>query len=229
MSLKYRVTQKSIEAILRTVFRARVTGLENFPTEGPVIVASNHLAFLDSVIISALMPRRVAFLAKSEYVNSPGFKGRVMKALFQVIDIIPVNRTDKKESMKALETALQRLQEGKVFGIYPEGTRSRDGYLYKGKIGVAWLAHMTGATVVPVGLIGTDKIQKPGSNMVYPHRFTVRVGEPLIFQKLGEKMSGQQRRETTDTIMDAIAQLSGQARKNEYNVSPSAERDSGSL
>ncbi|MFW0112630.1 lysophospholipid acyltransferase family protein [Rothia sp. CCM 9417] len=229
MSLKYKATQKSIEAILRTVFRARVTGLENFPAQGPVILASNHLAFLDSVIISALMPRRVAFLAKAEYVNSPGFKGRAMKTLFQVIDIIPVNRTDKKESMKALETALERLEEGKVFGIYPEGTRSRDGYLYKGKIGVAWLAHMTGARVVPVGLIGTDKIQKPGSNMVYPHRFTVRVGEPLIFEKLGEKMSGRQRRETTDTIMDAIAQLSGQARKNEYNVSPSAERDSGSL
>lgn len=227
MSLKYKVTQKTIEALLRTVFRARVTGLENFPAEGPVIVASNHLAFLDSVIISALMPRRVAFLAKSEYVNSPGLKGKAMKTLFQVIDIIPVNRTDKKESMKALETALDRLNEGKVFGIYPEGTRSRDGHLYKGKIGVAWLAHMTGATVVPIGLIGTDKIQKPGSNMVYPHRFTVRVGEPMTFEKLGERMSGKQRRQTTDQIMDAIAQLSGQPRKNEYNVSPSAERDGG--
>lgn len=227
MSLKYKATQKTVEALLRTVFRARVTGLENFPAEGPVIVASNHLAFLDSVIISALMPRRVAFLAKSEYVNSPGLKGKAMKTLFQVIDIIPVNRTDKKESMKALETALDRLNEGKVFGIYPEGTRSRDGYLYKGKIGVAWLAHMTGATVVPIGLIGTDKIQKPGFNMVYPHRFTVRVGEPMTFEKLGERMSGKQRRQTTDQIMDAIAQLSGQPRKNEYNVSPSAERDGG--
>lgn len=227
MSLKYKATQKTIEGILRTVFRARVTGLENFPAEGPVIVASNHLAFLDSVIISALMPRRVAFLAKSEYVNSPGLKGKAMKTLFQVIDIIPVNRTDKKESMKALDQALARLQEGKVFGIYPEGTRSRDGYLYKGKIGVAWLAHMTGATVVPIGLIGTDKIQKPGSNMIYPKRFTVRVGQPMTFEKLGESMSGKQRRQTTDQIMDAIAQLSGQPRKNEYNVSPSAERDGG--
>lgn len=227
MSLKYKATQKSIEGLLRTVFRARVTGLENFPKEGPVIVASNHLAFLDSVIISALMPRRVAFLAKAEYVNSPGVRGKLMKTLFQVIDIIPVNRSDKKESMKALDKALERLNDGKVFGIYPEGTRSRDGYLYKGKIGVAWLTHMTGATVVPVGLIGTDKIQKPGSNMVYPHRFTVRVGEPMTFEKLGPAMSGKQRRETTDTIMDAIAQLSGQPRKNDYNVSPSAERDSG--
>lgn len=226
-SYKYKATQKSIEGILRSVFRARVTGLENFPAEGPVIVASNHLAFLDSVIISALMPRRVAFLAKAEYVNTPGFRGRLMKTMFQAIDIIPVNRTDKRESMKALDQALERLEAGGVFGIYPEGTRSRDGYLYKGKIGVAWLAHMTGATVIPVGLIGTDKIQKPGSNMVYPHRFTVRVGKPMRFEKLGEKMSGRQRRETTDAIMDAIAQLSGQPRKNEYNVSPSAERDAG--
>ncbi|MDY3048251.1 MAG: lysophospholipid acyltransferase family protein [Rothia sp. (in: high G+C Gram-positive bacteria)] len=227
MSLKYKATQKSIEALLRTVFRARVTGLENFPQEGPVIVASNHLAFLDSVIISALMPRRVAFLAKAEYVNSPGLKGRVMKSLFEAIDIIPVNRTDQKESMNALDKALDRLNEGKVFGIYPEGTRSRDGYLYRGKVGVAWLAHMTGATVVPVGLIGTDRIQKPGSNMVYPHRFTVRVGQPMRFEKLGEKMTGRQRRQTADQIMDAIAQLSGQPRKQEYNVSPSAERDGG--
>ncbi|WP_237223865.1 lysophospholipid acyltransferase family protein [Rothia nasisuis] len=227
MSLQYKATQKAVEALLRTVFRARVTGLENFPAEGPVIVASNHLAFLDSVIISALMPRRVAFLAKSEYVNSPGFKGRAMRALFQAIDIIPVNRTDKKESIKALDVALKHLNAGQVFGIYPEGTRSRDGHLYKGKIGVAWLAHMTGATVVPVGLIGTDRLQKPGSNMVYPHRFTVRVGEPMTFEKLGEKMSGKQRRETTDRIMNAIAQLSGQPRKNEYNVSPSADRDGG--
>ena len=143
MSLKYKATQKSIEGLLRTVFRARVTGLENFPKEGPVIVASNHLAFLDSVIISALMPRRVAFLAKAEYVNSPGVRCKLMKTLFQVIDIIPVNRSDKKESMKALDKALERLNDGKVFGIYPEGTRSRDGYLYKGKIGVAWLAQMT--------------------------------------------------------------------------------------
>lgn len=227
MSLKYKATQKSIEALLRTVFRARVTGLENFPQEGSVIVASNHLAFLDSVIISALMPRRVAFLAKAEYVNSPGLKGRVMKSLFEAIDIIPVNRTDQKESMNALDKALDRLNEGKVFGIYPEGTRSRDGYLYRGKVGVAWLAHMTGATVVPVGLIGTDRIQKPGSNMVYPHRFTVRVGQPMRFEKLGEKMTGRQRRQTADQIMDAIAQLSGQPRKQEYNVSPSAERDGG--
>ena len=217
--LLYKSTQKAITGILRTVFRARVTGLENFPATGPVIVASNHLSFLDSIIISAMMPRRVAFLAKAEYVNTPGTRGKMMKAFFEAVDIIPVNRSDRSESLKALDIALEKLQEGKVFGIYPEGTRSRDGYLYRGKIGVAWLA--------PVGLIGTDRLQKPGSNMIYPRRFTIRVGKPLYFEKTGEKMTGKQRRVTTDVIMDEIAQLSGQARKHEYNVSPSAARDAG--
>ncbi|MFW0120945.1 lysophospholipid acyltransferase family protein [Rothia sp. CCM 9419] len=225
----YQNTQKTITFLLRTVFRARVTGLENFPEHGPVIVASNHLAFLDSVIISALMPRRVAFLAKSEYVNTPGIRGKIMKKLFDVIDIIPVNRSDRSESMKALERALAVLEEDRVFGIYPEGTRSLDGRLYRGKIGVAWLAHMTGAPVIPIGLIGTNRLQKQGSMMVYPRRFTVRVGKPLYFPRTGEKMSGKMRRETTDKIMDEIAQLSGQARENVYNVSPSASRDGGKV
>ena len=223
----YKLSQKTVTGLLRSVFRARVTGLDHFPKTGPVIVASNHLSFLDSIIISAMMPRRVAFLAKAEYVNTPGIRGKAMKAFFETVDIIPVNRSDRSKSLKALDIALEKLNEGKVFGIYPEGTRSRDGYLYRGKIGVAWLAHMTGAPVVPVGLIGTDRLQKPGSNMVYPHRFTIRVGEPMWFENRGEQMTGKQRRQTTNQIMDEIAQLSGQARKDEYNVSPSAERDAG--
>ena len=223
----YKLSQKTVTGLLRSVFRARVTGLDRFPKTGPVIVASNHLSFLDSIIISAMMPRRVAFLAKAEYVNTPGIRGKAMKAFFETVDIIPVNRSDRSESLKALDIALEKLNEGKVFGIYPEGTRSRDGYLYRGKIGVAWLAHMTGAPVVPVGLIGTDRLQKPGSNMVYPHRFTIRVGEPMWFEKTREQMTGKQRRQTTNQIMDEIAQLSGQARKDEYNISPSAERDAG--
>lgn len=224
----YQLTQRAVTVVSRTVFRARVTGLENFPEEGPVIVASNHLAFLDSVIISALMPRRVAFLAKAEYVNSPGLKGFAMKKVFELIDIIPVNRADQSERLKALGHGLERLRAGGVFGIYPEGTRSRDGYLYRGRIGVAWLAHMTGAPVVPVGLIGTDRIQPSGSRMLRPVRFTVRVGKPMYFEQLGEQQSGRRRRETTDQIMDQIARLSGQPRKDEYNASPSMERDAGS-
>lgn len=226
MSL-YALTQAAVTGLSKTVFRARVTGLENFPESGPVIVASNHLAFLDSIILSALMPRRVAFLAKAEYVNTPGLKGRLMKTFFEAIDIIPVNRADQAERLKALEIGLERLNEGGVFGIYPEGTRSRDGYLYRGRIGVAWLAHMTGAPVVPVGLIGTQNLQPGGSGMPHPARFTVRVGRPMTFEKLGEAQTGRHRKETTETIMDAIAQLSGQARKDEYNTSPSLAKDAG--
>ena len=223
----YHLAQAGVTGLIKTVFRARVTGLEHFPAEGPVIVASNHLAFLDSVIISALMPRRVAFLAKAEYVNSPGIRGLLMKKIFELIDIIPVNRSDQGERLKALEIGLTRLEKGGVFGIYPEGTRSRDGYLYRGKIGVAWLAHQTGAPVVPVGLIGTDRIQPPGSRMIRPVRFTVRIGEPMRFERLGDRQTGRQRRETTDLIMDRVAHLSGQARKNAYNTSPSLSRDAG--
>lgn len=225
----YELAQAGITGLCKTVFRARVTGLENFPMEGPVIVASNHLAFLDSVIISALMPRRVAFLAKAEYVNSPGIRGRFMKRFFELIDIIPVNRSDQAERLKALDIGLERLEQGGVFGIYPEGTRSRDGFLYRGKVGVAWLAHKTGAPVVPVGIIGTERIQPPGARLIRPVRFTVRVGEPLTFETLGDQQTGPRRRQTTDVIMDRIAALSGQARKNDYNTSPSLDKDAGTL
>ena len=223
----YSLAQSAVTRLLKTGFRARVTGLENFPENGPVIVASNHRAFLDSVIISAMMPRRVAFLAKAEYVNSPGMRGKLMKTLFDMIDIIPVNRSDQSQRLKALEKGLERLEQGEVFGIYPEGTRSRDGYLYRGRIGVAWLAHKTGALVVPIGLIGTEKLQPPGSRLIRPVRFTVRVGKPMYFDRMGDRQTGKQRRQTTDLIMDEIAQLSGQPRKNEYNTSPSLDKDSG--
>ncbi|WP_129658217.1 lysophospholipid acyltransferase family protein [Rothia halotolerans] len=225
----YELAQAGVTGLFKTIFRARVTGLESFPKEGPVIVASNHLAFLDSVILSALMPRRVAFLAKAEYVNSPGIRGRLMKHFFELIDIIPVNRSDQSERLKALDIGLERLEQGGVFGIYPEGTRSRDGYLYRGKIGVAWLAHKTGAPVVPVGIIGTERIQPPGTRMIRPVKFTVRVGEPLYFEKLGDRQTGRRRRESTDLIMDRIAALSGQARKDDYNTSPSLDKDAGTL
>ena len=106
--LAYKAGQKVVTGLLRTVFRARVTGLEHFPKKGPVIVASNHLSFLDSIIISAMMPRRVAFLAKAEYVNTPGIRGKAMKAFFEAVDIIPVNRSDRSESLKALDLALEK-------------------------------------------------------------------------------------------------------------------------
>ena len=125
--------------------RPTVIGLENVPKEGPFIVAPNHLSFLDSVIVQALMPRPVAFFAKAEYFTTGGVKGKVMKSFFESVGSIPVERGEQAASVQALKTLLDILESGKGVGIYPEGTRSRDGILYRGRTGVGWLALTTGA------------------------------------------------------------------------------------
>lgn len=224
---KYRLVQKSVAAVLRVTCRPTVTGRGRVPRQGPVIIASNHLSFLDSVILSAMMPRRVKFIAKSEYVTTPGLKGRVLRGLFDLIDIIPVTRGQHGESVAALEPALEHLSGGNVFGIYPEGTRSRDGHLYRGHTGVAYLAYMTGAPVVPVGLIGTQRLQPPGSTMVRPARFALHVGEPIRVPRAAGGHNGRMRKELVERIMAAIAALSGQPRKDVYNVSPAPQKGTG--
>lgn len=227
MITKYDLTKASVARALRLLCRPVITGLENLPQDGPVIIASNHLSFLDSVIISAFMPRRVKFIAKAEYVNSPGIKGKLMREAFEFIDIIPVTRGQQSESVAALDPAVEHLKQGNVFGIYPEGTRSRDGYLYRGHSGVAYLAYVTGAPVVPVGLIGTQRLQPPGATMIRPAKFEMHVGEPITVAHAGEQQTGRMRKELVAQVMDTIAELSGQPRKDVYNVSPSAGRDLG--
>lgn len=216
----YQATRTSIRALIATLCRPTLTGFENVPEEGPFIVASNHLSFLDSVIIQALMPRRVGFFAKAEYFTGKGVKGKVMKAFFEGVGSIPVERGEQAASVAALKTLLDILEEGGGVGIYPEGTRSRDGLLYRGRTGVGWLTLTTGAPVVPVGLEDTDKLQPAGTNRVRPQHFSMRVGEPLYFDKLGPDHSLPVRREATDRIMDAIAALSGQGRAAGYNKPP---------
>ena len=203
--------------------RPTVIGLENVPREGPFIVAPNHLSFFDSVIVQALMPRPVAFFAKAEYFTTKGIKGRAMKAFFESVGSIPVERGEQAASVQALKTLLDILESGKGIGIYPEGTRSRDGILYRGRTGVGWLALTTGAPVVPVGLIGTDKLQPADTNGFRPQHFTMKVGEPLSFHKTGPDHSLPERRQVTDKIMDAIAALSGQERSTSYNQNKSVE------
>ncbi|WP_052160721.1 lysophospholipid acyltransferase family protein [Kocuria marina] len=224
---KYDLTKASVARALRLLCRPVITGLENLPQDGPVIIASNHLSFLDSVIISAFMPRRVKFIAKAEYVNSPGIKGKLMREAFEFIDIIPVTRGQQSESVAALDPAVEHLKQGNVFGIYPEGTRSRDGYLYRGHSGVAYLAYVTGAPVVPVGLIGTQRLQPPGATMIRPAKFEMHVGEPIPTPESGGHQTGKLRKAHVEQIMTTIAGLSGQPRKDVYNVSPSAQRDAG--
>ena len=205
--------------LVTSTCRPTVIGLENVPKEGPFIVAPNHLSFLDSVIVQALMPRPVAFFAKAEYFTTGGVKGKVMKSFFEAVGSIPVERGEQAASVQALKTLLEILDSGKGVGIYPEGTRSRDGILYRGRTGVGWLALTTGAPVIPVGLIGTENLQPADSKSVKPQHFTMKVGEPLYFDKTGPDHSLPARRQATDRIMDAIAELSGQERSTSYNQS----------
>lgn len=218
--LIYTLTRQSIRGLIAGLCRPTVTGLENVPTTGPFIVASNHLSFLDSVIIQALMPRGVAFFAKAEYFTGKGVKGRLMKSFFEGVGSIPVERGEQAASVAALKTLLDLLDEGRGIGIYPEGTRSRDGLLYRGRTGVGWLALTTGAPVVPVGLRGTEKLQPADTNGIKPQHFEMIVGKPLSFDKTGPDHSLPARREATDRIMDAIAALSGQERAAGYNKPP---------
>ncbi|WP_430295131.1 lysophospholipid acyltransferase family protein [Sinomonas sp. B1-1] len=218
--LIYTLTRQSIRGLIAGLCRPTVTGLENVPTTGPFIVASNHLSFLDSVIIQALMPRGVAFFAKAEYFTGKGVKGRLMKSFFEGVGSIPVERGEQAASVAALKTLLDILGEGRGIGIYPEGTRSRDGLLYRGRTGVGWLALTTGAPVVPVGLRGTEKLQPADTNGIKPQHFEMIVGKPLSFDKTGPDHSLPARREATDRIMDAIAALTGQERAAGYNKPP---------
>ena len=214
--------RRSMAALLRVSCRPEVAGMENVPASGPFIMASNHLSFLDSVILQALAPRPVHFFAKEEYFTGTGLRGRARRRFFESVGSVPVRRDEQAASVAALESLVGLLESGQGVGIYPEGTRSRDGRLYRGRTGAAWLALTTGAPVVPVGLRDTQHLQPPDTRAIRPHRFTVAVGEPLDFGHPGRRHTLPQRRDATAAIMDAIAALSGQERVDAYNASPSA-------
>lgn len=216
----YTMTRSSIRGVIHGVCRAEVTGLEHVPKSGGFIVASNHLSFFDSLIIQALTPRDVAFFAKAEYFTTPGIKGKLMKTFFESVGSIPVQRGEQAASVAALDSLIDIIEADGGIGIYPEGTRSRDGKLYRGRTGVGWLALTTGVPVVPVGLIGTEKLQPAGSKGFKPAKFKIHYGEPLQFEQLGRKHPLPQRRQATDQIVDAIAALSGQERVDSYNQLP---------
>ena len=211
-----------IGPFLRLVARPHVVGLSNFPPTGPVIVAANHLAVVDSLVMVLVLPRRVTFVAKEEYFTGTGLRGRVRRRFFESVGSVPVRRGEQAASVAALESLVGLLESGQGVGIYPEGTRSRDGRLYRGRTGAAWLALATGAPVVPVGLAGTQHLQPPDTNGFRPHRFSVRVGAPLDFGHPGRRHTLPQRRDATAAIMDAIGALSGQERVDAYNAAPGA-------
>jgi 1-acyl-sn-glycerol-3-phosphate acyltransferase len=206
--------------LARLVFRPRILGKHNVPKTGAVLIASNHLSFVDSVVITLVAPRSVSFLAKSEYFTGTGFRGWLSRAFFTGIGAIPVERSAGQAAQDALDSGLHVLEHGEAFAVYPEGTRSRDGRLYRGRTGVAWLALTSGAPVVPVALTGTQHIQPPGSSRLHVAKVTVEFGQPLY--PVGSAGSGRDRREVTDDIMEAIQAMSGQVFANEYNEPPPA-------
>ena len=224
----YRLLRAFLRRFARVWCRLEVTGLEYFPVTGAVIVASNHLSFIDSVLIPVVAPRRVRFLAKEEYFTGTGVKGRVSALFFRFIGAVPVSRDGSRDTLAALSLAQAVLERGEAFGIYPEGTRSRDGRLYRGRTGVAWLALATRAPVLPVALQGTDRVQPIGTRGVRPAKLRVRFGPLIDPVPLAEKLAagelgpGRARRDLTDEVMAAIAAMSPQERADGYNGVTSA-------
>jgi len=214
----YGVLHRIVPPLLRVVWRPHVHGLENVPRTGPLILASNHQSFIDSVVIPAVTPRPVSFLAKSDYFEGRGIKGRLVKAWFEMFGALPVDRDDSKAALASLDTALSVLAEGGAFGIYPEGTRSRDGRLYRGRTGVAQLALTSGAPIVPVGLRDTDRLQPVGSNRPRLVRVSVTFGAPIDVRGQYDGVPpGRARREITDLVMTEIQKLTGQEAAGVYN------------
>ncbi|MBQ1091178.1 1-acyl-sn-glycerol-3-phosphate acyltransferase [Streptomyces sp. B93] len=197
--------------VMRLMFRPRVEGAEHIPGEGPVILAGNHLTFIDSIVLPLVTRRQVFFIGKDEYVTGKGLKGRLMAWFFTGVGMIPVDRDGASGGVAALMTGRRVLEEGRMFGIYPEGTRSPDGRLYRGRTGIARLTLMTGAPVVPFAMIGTDKLQPGGAGIPRPGRVTVRFGEPMEFSRYdGMDRDRYVLRAVTDSVMAEVMRLSGQ-------------------
>jgi len=210
----------TVAPLARALWRPTITGVAHVPRTGGVILASNHLSFIDSFAIPIAAPRPVSFLAKSDYFTGTGLGGAIRRGFFEGIDAIPVDRHSSRAAQESLEAALAVLRAGKAFGIYPEGTRSRDGRLYRGRTGVAWLALTAGVPVVPVGLRGTDEVQPVGRSIPRLAAVTVSFGRPIDPAAYAGLPGAKGRRLLTDAIMDAIAELSGQERAAGYNELP---------
>jgi 1-acyl-sn-glycerol-3-phosphate acyltransferase len=196
--------------VLRLVFRPKVEGLKNVPRSGPVILACNHLSFSDSIFTPLIMRRKVTFVAKAEYFTGKGIKGWFSRMFFTGAGTIPVDRSGGEAAQAALDTLLRVLKEGNIAGIYPEGTRSPDGRLYRGKTGVARLALESGAPVVPVALLNTDEIQPTGTLIPAVKRVRIRIGQPLDFSRYAEQRGDRfVERAITDEVMYELMALSG--------------------
>ena len=217
-----------IGPIIKLLFRPWVEGEDNIPAEGAAIFASNHLSFSDSIFLPLVVSRRVTFLAKSDYFTGRGIKGRLTAAFFKGVGQLPVDRSGGKASNAALSSGLRVLRRGELLGIYPEGTRSPDGRLYRGKTGIARLALESGAPVIPVAMVGTDEAQPAGRRIPKVMRIGTVIGEPLDFSRYqGMENDRFILRSVTDEIMYAIMSLSGQEYVDVYAATQKARIATG--
>lgn len=207
----------AVRPLLRIFFKVDVQGLNNIPASGGAILASNHLSVSDSVFLPASLERSVVFLAKDDYFNGKGIKGRIVAWFFRNINQLPMDRSGGQKSAESLASAKSALNEGKLLGIYPEGTRSPDGRLYRAKLGVAKLALETGVPVIPVAMINTDKVQPIGQRLPHPGRVGIKIGKALDFSHLrAEAADPKVMRQVADEIRQAINRLSGQTYADVY-------------
>lgn len=196
---------------LKSYYRPWVEGVENIPETGGAILASNHLAVSDSFFLPLVMKRKIVFLGKSEYFTGKGIKGYATRSFMEGVGTIPVHRGGGRASEAALRTGLQVLQSGDLLGVYPEGTRSPDGRLYRGKTGIARLAIEAGVPIIPIAMIGTDVAQPIGQKVPSRTDIGVRIGAPLRLEAYAGRQDDREAlRELTDSVMVAIQELSGQ-------------------
>lgn len=222
----YRILELTLAPALRVVYDPQITGAEHVPTEGPVILAANHVSFADEFFTPLAARRRVVYFAKAEYFTAPGLRGRAMAAFFRGCGHVPVERADTRSAASVIDIGVDVLAEGRVLGIFPEGTRSPDGQLYKFRTGVARLALRSGAPVVPVGLVGTRDVQGPDSKRWHRASVEVNFGRPLEFGHLADQeRSARVLREVTESIREQICKLSGQTYVDDYasTLRPTAE------
>jgi len=224
----YGAAKTVIAPATRAVWPQRVEGVHHLPRRGPVILASNHLALIDPLFIGVACPRPVRFIAKQELFDEGTLPRRLFTRALRAIGQLSVDRRPGESAQEAMNNSLAVLEGGEVFGIFPEGTRSPDGRLYRGQTGLAWLALTTEAPVVPVALTGTERILPRGRKLPSLNRVGMRFGEAVDLSPWkGQAHKARPRREATDAIMGAIAKLSGQEQVPRFAASVKAELEQG--
>jgi 1-acyl-sn-glycerol-3-phosphate acyltransferase len=200
------------------LFRIRVSGLSNIPKRGGVVLAGNHIAFIDSVFVPCVVPRKMTYLVGSNYMSGTSVPGRILGWFLRQIGQLPIDRSGGSASKASLEAGTKAIAEGAAIGIYPEGSRSRDGRLHRGRTGVARLLLATGAPVVPFSIQGSDRVTPPGTKKRRRATITITFGEPLTFPRADGDVDAVRMREVTDEVMRAIGRLTPQEYDDTYTT-----------